>query len=164
MATALIVIALIPTIVDMISRNLFNQPIRGTIEYSEVLLVLIVSSGLGYAGYVDGHVSTDAVVSRVRPNRALWMEVFGLSVGIVLVALVTVSSAQLSIQAYQDNLTRSGSLRIWLWPTRAMISLGYALWGAALAWRIGRLLKGEHPDRPYGDISLPPDESTTQSD
>jgi TRAP-type C4-dicarboxylate transport system permease small subunit len=54
---------------DVIGRYVFNRPIKGTLEFSELMIAVIVFLGWGYVQRERGHVRLDFVVNRF-PRKA----------------------------------------------------------------------------------------------
>src|SRR4030066_331803 len=53
---------------DVVGRYLFNSPIQGTMEVSELLLAGIVFFGWAYTQAARGHITVDLFFSRI-PSR-----------------------------------------------------------------------------------------------
>lgn len=59
----LIVLTMI-TVVNIVGRAMFNTPVPGTVEVTEMLMVLIVYLGFGYAEHQGDHISVDLLYER----------------------------------------------------------------------------------------------------
>src|SRR4030042_1118998 len=53
---------------DVLLRYIFNRPISGGMEMTEYMMVILVSLGLAYCGFVKGHVSVEVLTSRFSPK------------------------------------------------------------------------------------------------
>lgn len=73
------------TVCDVIGRYIFNSPVKGAAELTEVLLAATTYLGLGAVALSDEHVTvdllTDRLPDRVQPPRQL---ITGLLAGVVL--------------------------------------------------------------------------------
>ena len=58
------------TFVDVVARYLFNRPIRGGFEITELVLLVLIFAGLPLVSYADEHVTMD-FIDRMLPARAL---------------------------------------------------------------------------------------------
>src|SRR4030042_3453136 len=57
------------TAVDVVSRDIFNHPIPGTVELSQYMLAIFVLLGLAYTQQMKAHVAVSIFTSRL-PHRA----------------------------------------------------------------------------------------------
>ena len=57
------------TFVDVVARYLFNRPIRGAFELTELLLLVLIFAGVPLVSHADEHVTMD-FVDRMLPERA----------------------------------------------------------------------------------------------
>jgi TRAP-type C4-dicarboxylate transport system permease small subunit len=70
-AAALILFALmLITFVDVVARYLFNFPLRGAFEISELLLLVLIFAGLPLVSHADEHVTMD-FIDHMLPEPAL---------------------------------------------------------------------------------------------
>src|SRR3954470_13262285 len=54
------------TFVDVVARYLFNRPIRGAFEVTELLLLVLIFAGLPLVSHADEHVTMD-FIDRILP-------------------------------------------------------------------------------------------------
>jgi TRAP-type transport system small permease protein len=71
------------TVVDVAGRYLFNRPLLGSLELSEILMVFLVFGAFAVTELSHGHVDVDVVVTRMPPRVQAACETFAalLSVG-----------------------------------------------------------------------------------
>jgi len=69
-ASALLFAMMGLTFVDVVARYLFNSPIRGGFEVTELLLLVLIFAGLPLVSHGDEHVTMD-FIDRMLPRRAL---------------------------------------------------------------------------------------------
>ena len=61
------------TFVDVVARYVFNRPLRGAFEVTELLLVVLIFGGLPLVSHAGEHVTMDFVDRLLRPRaRDLW--------------------------------------------------------------------------------------------
>jgi TRAP-type C4-dicarboxylate transport system permease small subunit len=58
------------TFVDVVARYLFNRPIRGAFELTELLLLVLIFAGLPLVSHADEHVTMDFVDRMLPPPAA----------------------------------------------------------------------------------------------
>ena len=69
-ASALLSCLMLVTFVDVVARYLFNRPIRGAFEVTELLLLVLIFAGLPLVSHADEHVTMD-FIDRMLPARAV---------------------------------------------------------------------------------------------
>ncbi|MBN8965163.1 MAG: TRAP transporter small permease subunit, partial [Rhizobiales bacterium] len=65
---AVLAALMVVIVTDIVGRYLFNAPLNGSLDMSIVLLVLVVSCGIGYGGRTGAHVTADMVTTVVGPT------------------------------------------------------------------------------------------------
>jgi TRAP-type C4-dicarboxylate transport system permease small subunit len=68
-ASALLFLMMLLTFADVVARYLFNRPIRGAFEVTELVLLTLVFAGLPLVSHADEHVTMD-FIDRVLPPAA----------------------------------------------------------------------------------------------
>jgi len=71
-ASALLLLMMALTFVDVVARYLFNRPIRGAFEITELVLLVLIVAGLPLVSHGDEHVAMD-FIDRMLPPRAVAM-------------------------------------------------------------------------------------------
>ena len=93
---ALVVLALV-TVIDVIGRYVFNRPLLGALELSELMMVFLAFGCFAYTELQNGHVEVDVFVNRFPPKARAACESFAavLSTGLWgLIAWRTAMQAQ----------------------------------------------------------------------
>jgi len=65
-ASVLLACLMLVTFVDVVARYLFNRPIRGAFEVTELLLLVLIFAGLPLVSHADEHVTMD-FIDRILP-------------------------------------------------------------------------------------------------
>ena len=61
------------TAVDVVARYVFNRPLRGAFEVTELLLLVLIFAGLPLVSHADEHVTMDFIDKLLSPRgRELW--------------------------------------------------------------------------------------------
>ena len=62
------------TVVDVVARYVFNRPLRGAFEVTELMLLVLIFAGLPLVSFSDEHATMD-FIDRVLGSRAQrWLE------------------------------------------------------------------------------------------
>jgi TRAP-type C4-dicarboxylate transport system permease small subunit len=88
-AGVMLLAIMLMTVVDVIGRTAFNTPFRGTIELTQMAMVLVVYLGLGYAAHEDDHISVDLLDSQLGRRMRLAVAVFTGIFGAAVIGLLT---------------------------------------------------------------------------
>ena len=73
-ASALLLCLMCITFVDVVARYLFNFPLRGGFEVTELMLLVLIFAGLPLVSHADEHVTMD-FIDRMLPPRAVMLVV-----------------------------------------------------------------------------------------
>jgi TRAP-type C4-dicarboxylate transport system permease small subunit len=91
------------TFVDVVARYVFNRPLRGAFEVTELLLVVLIFGGLPLVSHADEHVTMDFIDRLLGRWRELWQRaVQALSAAIMFLLTWLVWLKADRIQAYGD--------------------------------------------------------------
>ena len=84
------------SVADVAGRYLFNYPLVGTLELSEILLVGIVFFGSAYTLYLDKQITMDMLYSRLPTSIQKYVDVitrlFSLTIFILMLWKVTATA------------------------------------------------------------------------
>jgi TRAP-type C4-dicarboxylate transport system permease small subunit len=69
-ASILLLGMMLLTFVDVVARYLFNRPLRGGFEITELVLLVLIFAGLPLVSHADEHVTMD-FIDRMLPARAV---------------------------------------------------------------------------------------------
>ena len=122
-----VLVALVLLIIaEIFARRVLNSPIMGTIDLTEVALLLLVFLTLAHCAALGGHVEMDILVSRF-PKRVQ----AGIStiMHILATGIVGVMSWQLSVQAmiFYNTGQTSGTIQMKTYPFVYVAALGSIL-------------------------------------
>lgn len=121
----LIVVAMACSITaDAFYRLITGRPIAGVIEYNEVGLVALVFLSLAGAQRRQEHVSTDIVVRLLSARSRRYVVAVGLVAALVVLAVLTMTTAQLAWASYTDGEYRFGLIQVPIWPAKVAMALG----------------------------------------
>mgnify|MGYP000029367884 CR=1 FL=1 len=111
-------------VISVTGRNLFNEPLRGYVDWIETLMPLIAILGVSYVQREGGHIRMDILIGQLK-GRPLWLAEFvtTLAIFLVIAALVYGTWA---------HFDRSFDLSKPLWSRDSTIDIGLPLWPAKL--------------------------------
>jgi TRAP-type C4-dicarboxylate transport system permease small subunit len=73
-ASAILFAMMLLTFVDVVARYVFNRPVRGAFEVTELMLVVLIFAGLPLVSYADEHVTMDFIDRLLRPGDRARLE------------------------------------------------------------------------------------------
>lgn len=112
---------------EVLMRYVFNSPIPGHLEGSELLGPIIVFLAVSYTQATHGHVGMDLVLDALSPDRRRYAEIGTLLISIFICAVLAYFSGKNALQLWRfDDVTMSPPY-FKTWPAAAAIPLGYAL-------------------------------------
>lgn len=136
LAASVILFALmVVTFVDVIGRYLFNHPLRGAFESTELMLLVLIFAGLPLVSHADEHVTMDFIDHMLGTRgRTLLMRVSHL----ICTAALLLLSWQIWLKAgkiseYGDT---TDVLRITIGPFVYFMAIMIGLTGLIHAWKI----------------------------
>ena len=88
---------------DVLGRFLFNSPIRGTMEISEILMGGIVLLSWAYTQRRKGHVTVDLFIGQYPPRLRAVLTFLMLFLSLVLFVVITEQSTGLAIKYWQQH-------------------------------------------------------------
>jgi TRAP-type C4-dicarboxylate transport system permease small subunit len=114
---------------EVLMRYVFNSPIPGHLEGSELLFPIIVFLAISYTQATHGHVGMDLVRDALPPAGKRVAAIIALGVSIVLCSVLAYFTAKNALQLYEyDDVTMTPPY-IRTWPAAAAIPIGYAMVG-----------------------------------
>ena len=113
------------TFMDVVGRYLFNHPLTGTVDLTELFMGLIVFFGIGHTTMRQNHIAVDLLTSRLTGRLATAFELFAQAVAGALGGLIC---WQLWIIAGEMMETNTLT-RIWEYP---VYPVAYAMAAASV--------------------------------
>jgi TRAP-type C4-dicarboxylate transport system permease small subunit len=136
-ASAILFAMMLLTFVDVVARYVFNRPVRGAFEVTELMLVVLIFAGLPLVSYADEHVTMDFIDRLLGPAGAgglvRVMHVVSAALMAVLAWLVWLKADR--IWAYRDA---TDVLRIVYGPFVYFMAVTIALTGLIHLYKAAR--------------------------
>jgi TRAP-type C4-dicarboxylate transport system permease small subunit len=95
-ASAILMGMMCLTFVDVVARYVFNRPIRGGFEVTELMLLVLIFAGLPLVSHADEHVTMDFVDRMLSSRARLWLN---RAVHLLVAALMFFMAWQVTIKA-----------------------------------------------------------------
>ena len=112
---------------EVLMRYVFNAPIPGHLEGSELLMPIIVFLAISYPQATRGHVGMDLVLDMLAPRAKRYATMGTLLISIFVCAVLSYFSFKNTIQLWNyDDVTMSPPY-FKTWPSSAAIAFGYLL-------------------------------------
>jgi TRAP-type C4-dicarboxylate transport system permease small subunit len=113
-------------IVDVVMRRVFNSPLSGTLEVSEIMLVVVVFTSVAYCGIRKGHVSIDALTSRFRRRTQAVIDSITGIFGVIVFITMGCGSFVLGLNLLKTHRI-TGMLPIPIYPFSFIVGIGSLL-------------------------------------
>ncbi len=123
----LAVMALI-TLIDVIGRGVFNKPITGSYEITEMIFAIGVALVIGYSVIMKSHIRIDMLVNTFPKKVQIVLEIISYFICSVFF-LVTSYAVLRQAMAVYSNGSNSGVLAIPLFPAYYILAVGCFLGG-----------------------------------
>jgi TRAP-type C4-dicarboxylate transport system permease small subunit len=109
-ASVILFLMMLLTIVDVFLRKVFSQSLLGTVEVTEFMLVVLVFFSLARTEALNGHVKVDLVMSRFGERAQGFVDMITQFACFVLSLLITWSTV-----VYSEKMRASGEVSQDLW-------------------------------------------------
>ena len=132
---ASLVVMTLVTVVDVAGRYLFNRPLSGALELSELLMVFLVFGAFAVTELQNGHVDIDVLVARFSPRARALSESFAALLSVGFWGVITWRTA-----LHAQNVRAAGettpNLSLPIAPFVWVAAVGTAFFTLALAVRL----------------------------
>ena len=134
LAISCLFLIMILTVADVFMRKVFNNSIIGTVEVTELMMIITIFLALARAEELDANVKVDLILSRFSPKIQALFDIFTQLICMVLFVVATFSGL-----TYASMMRTSGEvsqdLLIPIWPFVYVIAIGTAMLSLVLFFR-----------------------------
>lgn len=109
--------------IDVVMRYIFNRPISGAYELTELMMVILVFFGLAYTQIKKEHVAVDLVFNRFAPKMKTISSCVSYFLCLSLFVVMTWQSIK-QVQSKWNSGLVTGTLGIPLWPFYLITAVG----------------------------------------
>jgi len=121
---AFVVFLALMTGIDVLGRYAFNMPVRGGVDLTELLLVVIVTCGIVVTTAEDNHISVDSVFDKLPPHGKKILLIFGSVVSVLMFAIFVWQGGIGTIDAIR-SAKGTLMLEIPVFPFKFILALGF---------------------------------------
>lgn len=118
--------------IDVILRYFFNSPIRGVVEYTEVILIAAIFLSVGYTQNEKGHIRIDILTSVLKPKAQIVLLFITDLLSVCLFSIVIWRVFEQTLWFLRTNISHSSNVPIPSAPFGAIITLGCIILGLLL--------------------------------
>ena len=122
-AMAVLCLMMLLTTIDVLGRYLFDKPVQGTFELTEIMLVTIVFCSLAFCQFSKGHISVDIVVKHFSQKIQKIIQTLNYFVTIMVLVLIAWMSFQNGMMVRESKQVTM-ILGIPIYPFVLVVSLG----------------------------------------
>jgi TRAP-type transport system small permease protein len=72
-ASAILLLMMLLTVVDVVARYIFSRPVRGAFEVTELMLVVLIFAGLPLVSFSEEHAVMDFIDRVAGPRVQRWL-------------------------------------------------------------------------------------------
>lgn len=119
------------TVSDVLCRKLLSKSILGTVEITEMMMIVTVFFSLAQTELLNGHIKVDLVLSRLTPKAQACFDLFTQLCCALLFGAITVSTLR-HASGMRDSGEVTLDLLMPVWPFVYVVALGCALLTLAL--------------------------------
>ena len=132
-------------VAQIVGRTIFDFAIYGYIDWMEQASALFAFLGIAYAQRLGSHIGMDLTMSW-RPANRWKVELFGVSVAIVIITILVYASFTNFLRAYSIG-DSTMDIKLPTWPAKLMVPLALSMLWLRLALQIcGYLRMIRNPD------------------
>lgn len=125
------------TAADVLSRDLFNHPIPGTIELSQYMLAVFILLGIAYTQQVKGYVEVALLTSRLPLRARAILNIIAILLSLFIFSILVWQGWAVGI----EERTVSDMLRVPQYPFRILVAVAAFLTCLELLIDLGNAAK-----------------------
>ena len=129
------------TVVEIIGRTWFNNPIPGSEEIPSLFLILIATIGLAAVQRENRHVGINMIQEKLKGRAAAAFEVFLLSFLLFVCIVIACFGWLHVVEAKARQLTTMGPLFLPTWPFKLVLPFGFGLMAIRVTVQIKRFVQ-----------------------
>ena len=113
-------------------RNIFNAPVRGYVDWIEVMMPLIAIMGVSYTQRDGGHIRMDILVGRLK-GRMLWMAEFVTTAMVLLLIILLIWGSWAHFQRSFDfgsplwSRDSTIDIKLPVWPAKLIVPMAFSV-------------------------------------
>lgn len=128
---ALLAAIVLLTVLDVARRYVFNAPLVGGLELTELAMLALVMLALPWCAATDGHVRIDVLDRALGERGRRLVNLVTDLIGLVVLAALAGNTAAKAADAYEFE-DRANTLLVPLWPFYVLIAASFAAYALVL--------------------------------
>jgi TRAP-type mannitol/chloroaromatic compound transport system permease small subunit len=113
--------------IDVISTNVFATAVKGTVEITQAVMVMVVFAGLAYSQSKRAHIRMELLYMNVAQKKRALMDLFSEIVAIIyFIGLMSTSGVEM-IASWKVREISTGLIQFPIYPVRTVIVFGSAV-------------------------------------
>jgi TRAP-type C4-dicarboxylate transport system permease small subunit len=137
----IIILILLLTMVEVVTRYVFHQPLILCDEFGGYSLFAISFLGLAYCAREKGHIRITFIVERMPTRVASWLRVGTLSLALLYAVVASKVSWDFLVGSFQRNMRSNSWMMTPLkWPQMAL-PIGFTLFSLVLILHIAKTIR-----------------------
>lgn len=127
-AAACVIFSLMCLVVaDVFGRKFFNSPIQGSIEVTELTLVVMVYLSVSYVQARREHVRLELFSSRLSESVLYSLNLLGLVIALVISVIIMWRIGLFAWESWTTDDRTMGIVEIPIWPSKFTVFFGFVL-------------------------------------
>lgn len=126
--TSILFLLMFYVTIDVASRYLFNQPLPGTIEVSEVVMTYIIFLPMAWIQSKGGHIRMTLFSDRLSDRGKIGMEILVSLASILVLGMITWFTGVRALESVMSGEYRQSIIYVPVFPGRIAIALGSGLY------------------------------------
>jgi TRAP-type C4-dicarboxylate transport system permease small subunit len=123
--SAVVFLALL-TGMDVVGRYLFNSPLQGTFELTEIVMCLVVAFGIAFTTAKDEHIMVDALFEKLPSSAQRKLTVVANTCGVLVFGILCWKGVETGIESIRDK-EATELLNVPVFPFKFILVLGFFL-------------------------------------
>lgn len=126
-AAAALLFMMVSTALDATSRSLFNFPLPGVYEFSEISMAIIVYLGLLWTQYDKKHIRVSLISENKSKRAKNALESIGWLFAALFLLMITVPTIEGAYSSFLDKEFRWGIMQMPIWWVKIIVACGLFL-------------------------------------
>lgn len=126
-AASALLFMMVSTALDATSRSLFNFPLPGVYEFSEISMAIIVYLGLLWAQYHRKHIRVSLISENKKKREKNALESIGWLFAALFLLVITVPTIEGAYSSFLDKEFRWGIMQMPIWWVKIIVACGLLL-------------------------------------
>lgn len=126
-AVSSMIFMMLSTALDATSRSLFNFPLPGVYEFSEISMAIIVYLGLLWTQRDNKHIRVSLVSERKQQRKRLAWEGLAWSFAAIFLFFLSIPTIEGAYSSFLDREFRWGIIQMPIWWVKIVVAIGLSL-------------------------------------